>query len=219
MDIDLGSPRRIEAQVDEARVADDLERYARLAIEFGADDARVIPASSIVIDERARMKCRVPRCRFWEQAAFCSPSAPSPDEMRIIVAKYRYALLIKHEVQPIEDYADRKQSIEKSADHHRSIAKIVGKIETLAQHDGHYFAMGFASGSCKKLYCPDKPCQAISAGECRFPLIARPSMEVTGIDAFGLAASVEWDIYHIGLNKVDPKNVPCAVTLGLVLIS
>jgi len=214
----VGPPRRILTEIDPKRAAEDVERYARLAIEFGADDAKVVPAASVVIDERARMKCRVPRCPFWERSSHCSPSAPSPEEMRAVLAKYEMALLIKHNVHPVEDYADRRRSREMSAQHHRKLAEIVGRIEALACHEGYYFAMGFASGSCKKNFCNGKDCEVLTGGDCRFPLIARPSMEGVGIDAFRLAASVGWEIYPIGLSQVDPKDVPCAVTLGLVLI-
>ena len=41
---------------DEALRAD-LERYRRKALELGAADAKVIPASWVVVDERVRMKC------------------------------------------------------------------------------------------------------------------------------------------------------------------
>lgn len=218
MDEKVGPPRRIIPEIDRKRAEDDVERYARLAIEFGADDARVIPAAHVVIDERARMKCRVPRCPFWERSSYCSTSAPSPEEMRAILAKYEQAVLIKHDVYPVEDYADRKRSREMSIQHHRKLAEVVGKIEGFAFHEGYYFAMGFASGSCRKNLCGGKDCQVLSGGDCRFPLIARPSMEVVGIDAFWLAASVGWEVYAIGLNQVDPKDVPCAVTLGLVLV-
>ncbi|MGQ9677576.1 MAG: DUF2284 domain-containing protein, partial [Chloroflexota bacterium] len=118
----------------------------------------------------------------------------------------------------VQDYADRERSREVGTRHHLKLAEVVAKVEALACHEGYYFAMGFGSGSRKKNLCLGKDCQALSGGEGRFPLIARPSMEVAGIDAFRLAASVGWDVYHIGLNKVDPKEVPCAVTLGLVMI-
>lgn len=219
MDVKVGRPRRILEDTDRTLSAEDAERYAELAIEFGADDAKVVSCTNVPIDERARMKCRVPRCRFWEQSSHCSPSAPSPEEMRTLLGKYEYAVFIKVNVRPVEDLADHRRSREMSTKHHRKLAEIIGKIEALACHEGHYFAMGFGSGSCKKHLCLGKDCQVLTGSECRFPLIARPSMEVVGMDAFRLAARVGWEVYHIGLKKVDPKDVPCAVLLGLVLIS
>ncbi len=218
MDVNVGSPRRILLNVDKRTAAEDVDRYAKLAVEFGASDAKVIAPSMVVIDERARMKCKVPRCRFWGQAYYCSSEAPSPDEMRNILPKYEYAIFIRCDVHPVEDYADRARSREMARGYSRKLADIIGKIEALACHEGYYFAMGFGSGTCKSTFCLGQDCAVVSGYGCRFPLKARPSMEVTGMDAFKLAASVGWEIYPIGFDKVDPKDVPCATTLGLVLI-
>ena len=38
----------------------DLEKYRKLAKEFGAADSKIIPADRVSFDERVRLKCRVP---------------------------------------------------------------------------------------------------------------------------------------------------------------
>ena len=40
----------------------DLERYRELALALGASEAAIIPAGTVIIDERVRLKCVVPRC-------------------------------------------------------------------------------------------------------------------------------------------------------------
>jgi len=42
-------------------------------------------------------------------------------------------------------------------------------------------------------------------------------MEGVGIDVFGLVAKVGWEIYPI-YNRVDPRLVPCALSVGIVFI-
>jgi hypothetical protein len=55
-------PRALGQTVSEEAARSDLERYRRLALEWGASKAEIVPASSVTIDERVRLKCMVPRC-------------------------------------------------------------------------------------------------------------------------------------------------------------
>jgi predicted metal-binding protein len=43
------------------------------AIRWGATTAKVIPISSIVVDERVRLKCLVPLCDKYNQNLMCPP--------------------------------------------------------------------------------------------------------------------------------------------------
>jgi predicted metal-binding protein len=43
------------------------------AIQLGATMAKIIPVSSIVIDERVRLKCLVPLCDKYNQNLMCPP--------------------------------------------------------------------------------------------------------------------------------------------------
>ena len=58
----------------------------------------------------------------------------------------------------------------------------------------------------------------LDSGRGRFVLIARPSMEAVGIDVCGLVTKVGWEIYPI-YNRVDPKLVPSAISVGIVFIN
>ena len=78
----------------------------------------------------------------------------------------------------------------------RSILEIVSKLESAPFYDGHYLAVGFSAGSCFSSLCdPKLGCTVLKGEKCRFPLMARPSMEAVGIDVYSLIASFGWEVY------------------------
>lgn len=100
----------------------------------------------------------------------------------------------------------------------RKLHEIVSKVESDAFYDGYYLAMGFAGGPCKRAFCYNAECNALTSGKgCRHNLIARPSMEAVGMNCFKMAANEGWDIYPIG-KKTCPEDVAHGTRLGLVLI-
>ena len=218
----LGSPQKIALTPSKKQLKSDLKRYVKLAKDFGASDAKIIRASEVVVDERVRMKCLVPLCHRYGNSGFCPPYAPEPKVVREAIKKYDYAILVKHDVVPKEDFiapGTGKSFIERIGKHHGKIMEIVSKIETVAFNDGYYLAMGFAAGSCRTALCKGATCSLIQNGECRFPLIARPSMEAVGIDVYKLVRKVGWDIYPIGPKDISPgKKIPCAISVGIVFI-
>lgn len=211
-------PRRIVRQVPEDVLRADLERYRLKALELGAADARIISARDVVIDERVRLKCAFPRCHLYGESPNCPPYTPPPDEMRRALAKYGYAVLFKHDVNPIEDFADKKKWHEGHMAHQGRTDEVVSKIEALAFNDGHYFAVGFGAGGCKTALCRGLICQFLDSGRCRFPLKARPSMEGVGIDVFDLVAKMGWEVYPLAHRDTEASSVPCAISVGIVFV-
>jgi predicted metal-binding protein len=217
----LSTPRKITPTITESQLKADLDRYVKVAKDFGASDAKIILAEDVVVDERVRMKCLIPLCHRYGNSGFCPPNAPEPELIRKMIKMYKYAILVKHDVLPKEDFTSpgkREVFIERTGKHHRKILEIVSKLEVVAFNDGHYLAMGLVGGSCRTVLCKGAPCPLLHGGECKFPLIARPSMEGVGIDVYNLVAKAGWDIYPIGPKDVDPAKVPCAVSAGIVFI-
>ena len=62
---------------------------------WGLRQAKVIPISSIVIDERVRLKCLVPLCDKYNQNLMCPPHLPSVEEFRKSLKKYSKALFVQ----------------------------------------------------------------------------------------------------------------------------
>lgn len=208
--------RKFVEKVTDEQLRKDLKKYKNKAIELGASDAEIITADMVVMDERVRAKCMFPKCSSYGLSAHCPPYTPELTEMKKIINKYQYAILIRVDA-PIEDVAGpiaketgtwKKYGIKRN--------KIIGKLEAAAFSDAYHFALGFGGGSCKTYFCKDKDCSALKPGQaCRAPLKARPSMEAVGMDVFTMAAKVGWDIYPIGENTL-PSEAPEARFIGIV---
>ena len=209
---------KIMAEVSEEQLQKDLEKYRQRAIELGATDAKIITTDKILIDERVRAKCYFPLCDRYGSNANCPPHGPGLELTRKAVSNFRYAIFIYLEIPTEKITGPEAREKRWRVPYQLKNFEIVGKIEPEAFHDGHYFAMGFANGSCKSAFCPDKECTALIPGQaCVAPLKARASMEGVGMDAYGMAARAGWEIYPIAMST-SVSDVPHGVALGLVLI-
>ena len=202
-----------------ATVKKDLEKYGKLAKDFGATDSKIIPAGWVKFDERVRMKCRVPRCHLYGSSPNCPPHTPDIDTMKRTMKKFRWAVLVKHDVPNTDDFVDQKKWLKGHEKHQRKIHDIVSAIESIAFNDGYYFSTGFSAGGCKTALCSGMFCKSLDSGRCRFPLKARPSMEGVGIDAFDLIVKAGWDVYPIASKYADTDSIKCAVSVGIIFIN
>jgi predicted metal-binding protein len=196
-----------------------LERYRSLALELGASDAAIIPASDVAIDERVRLKCVVPRCLRAGETPNCPPHAPDLDLVRRALSRFSWAILLKCNVEPIEAYTPgrgkTKEEKRRVLSFHSQSGVVVYELERQAYVDGYHLAMGFGGGSCKDYLCKGVVCQFLDSGRCRFPHRSRPSMEAMGIDVIALINKVGWKAYPL---LDDPGQIPCAITVGIVFI-
>lgn len=207
---------KITTDRNQANLPKDLEKYRQVALELGADEARVVKASEIAVKDAVAFKCRVPRCFGYGNCAQCPPHAPKPAEVRQLLEEFSHGLLFLRRVS--SELLKRGRDDKERKDAFRSILEIVGKVESAAFYDGHYLAVGFSAGSCLSSLCdPKLGCQVLKGEKCRFPLKARPSMEAVGIDVYGLIAASGWEIYPYG-SDANPEDIPVANLTGLVLI-
>jgi predicted metal-binding protein len=213
------NPRALGGAASEEDLRADLERYCELALELGASDAVVVPAGDVVIDERVRLKCLVPRCLRAGETPNCPPHAPELDLVRRAVNAFSWAILFKCDVEPLEDYAPgrgkTREEKRRTLAFHRQSGEVVYGLERRAYKDGYHLAMGFGGGSCKDYLCQGMICQFLDSGRCRFPHRARPAMEAMGMDVIAMIGKVGWQAYAL---LDDLSLVPCAVTVGIVFI-
>lgn len=208
-----------------SHVKANLEVLCKLAKKLGATNAVFFDAKGVVVDERVRLKCRVPICDDYGSNLMCPPYAMSINEFREILAKYSYAVLIQvetpipsemaKEIRKADDVAALYKT-DRFLDSYRTsftpakskIRRIVHKVEAKAFALGYRFATGFIAGSC--LLCAK--CVVVDSNEpCRHPFRARPSMEAVGIDAFKTAENAGL------LFDIPAKNK--TVWNGLVLVA
>lgn len=207
---------KISSDRNQEKLPQDLEKYREYALQLGADEAQVVIASKIPVEDAVAFKCRVPQCFGYNTCAQCPPHAPKPAEIRQLLKGYGYGLLFVRKVN--SELLKRNRNDEERKAAFMSILNIVSKLESAAFYDGHYLAVGFGAGSCFSSLCdPNLDCQVLKGEKCRFPLKARPSMEAVGMDVYRLVASSGWDIYPYG-SDANPEDIPAANLAGLVLI-
>ena len=211
--------------VKEEKLQRDLERFRQKALELGASAAEIIPASQVIVQERVWLKCLVPLCHMAGSNPYCPPNTPQPDFIRKALSQYRWAVLFKRDVEHLEKYVATSAAQQKeraglavAKGFHRKTVEIVGRLEAYAQTEGYDLAMGLACGTCRVNLCNGAPCAFMEKGECRFSMLARPSMEGVGIDVFDLCNKVGWDVYMICNIEPDLSVIPSAVSVGIVFI-
>ena len=219
MTVQRGIARALGKPVSEETLRADLERYCQLAGELGASEVAIIPASDVTIDERVRLKCVVPRCLRAGETPCCPPHAPDLDLVRRALGQFSWTILLKCDVEPMEEYAPgrgaTKTEQKRTLSFHQKSGEVVFGLERQAYKDGYHLAMGFGGGSCKDYLCKGLICQFLDSGRCRFPHRARPAMEAMGIDVVKLVNKVGWEVYPL---VDDLSLVPCAITVGIVFI-
>ena len=187
---------------------------------MGALDAKIIKAKDVLIDARVYAKCVHPKCASFGTNANCPPYAFKPEETREIVGRYKYGIIFTFEA-PSKAFVGPYKLLTQKGELATSIRKmyeITSKLEATAFYDGYYFALGFAGGPCKYIFCRDIDCQALKPGKpCRFALKARSPMEAVGMDVFGMSVRMGWDIYPCG-PALSPKDVPFGRRLAILFV-
>ncbi len=216
-EVRLGATKKISLQIPYETLKEDLEILKQKTLEFGASMAEIIPSAWVKVDERVRLKCAVPLCPLFGSNIYCPPHGFEPEFMRKALAEYSWAILYALDVIPVEHFADRPVERQFAIQWTKRNMEIAAKVETLAFGKGYYLALGLCQFNCLRVLCKQERCLVLSGDRCPFPLKARPSMEGVGIDVYGLVTKVGWEIYPI-YRTVNPKEVPRALTVGIVFI-
>ncbi len=140
--------------------ANDLQQFLDLAVLYGAHEAKVIEASSVVTAAWVRMKCQF-GCGGFNQRLTCPPYTPTPAETQAVLACYKRAILV-------HCTGDARPTA------------VVSKLERDVFVAGYYKTFAYGEGPCRL-------CDKCSTERCAHPREARPSMEACGIDVFATA--------------------------------
>ena len=81
-----------------AKGSHSLQELIQKAFELGASDARIIPAQSIVVEDRFAEMCSSPQCPGYGLSPGYPPHAMKPDEFRDLLNQYEHALVFKIDV-------------------------------------------------------------------------------------------------------------------------
>jgi predicted metal-binding protein len=156
-----------------------------LCRENKALDAKFIDPNSIVVGYWVRFKCQY-GCGGYGKSLCCPPHSPTPDETKKIISDYHVALLAHF-------------------DGEANVSKTVATIERELFLMGYPKVISFGAGPCRL-------CKECTLTECKFPRLARPSMEASGIDVFSTAIHNGFPI-QVLTSKDEERN-----RYGLILI-
>jgi predicted metal-binding protein len=179
------------------------EFLSKLALENGATDAKIIPASKVVVEDRVVLKCKL-GCNHYGKTLACPPYTPSAEEFRRIVGEYKYAMFMKFtlkaEAEPEvlkklmvaeTDPSVSKEVKEKAAkfwqawkNDKRKMLQSVVDLEKAAMGNGYSLALAFVSGHCQL-------CEKCNTETriCAHPNLARWSEDAVGVNVKKTAAN------------------------------
>ena len=183
--------------------AEKFQFLVKLALENGVADAKIIPTSEVVVEDRVVLKCKV-GCNNYGKTLACPPYTPSAEEFRKIVGEYSYAMFMKFKSKAQADpevykkltVAETDPTVpkeikEKAAkfwvdwkDDKKKMLQSVVDLEKAAMNKGYSLAISFASGTCQL-------CEKCNTETkiCVHPQLARWSEDAVGVNVRKTAAN------------------------------
>lgn len=176
-------------------------QLVQMALNEGAKAAKIISARMVVVDERVRLKCEVPRCAKFNQYLTCPPYVMDVAAFSRVLSHYEWCLLVQVEAENL-DSTDKCSGriagsvLRENLRHHHpyqlKLLNIIERMEAAAFKKGMRFAAGFTGGECVLCErCVDNK----MADPCRHPFQARPAMEGVGIDVVRTAENAGLPIH------------------------
>ncbi|MDD9300962.1 MAG: DUF2284 domain-containing protein [Desulfobacter sp.] len=180
----------------------------------GVSDALIIPSNKILVKKELARYCSQPKCSNFGQSLSCPPHVQGPDQFNQWLKDYTHALFFNIEVPSSILFSYNASQI------FAVLHDTAAYLEITAKAMGYDQARAFAGGSCKSIFCHDKPdCQGLSPqGLCRHPDQARPSMSGFGIDVAHLIKIAGWEQQEFIEGKTLAPQKETAGVYGLVLI-
>ncbi len=190
-----------------------LEALIRDALRAGVTAAVVVPVSNITVDQKLADMCRRPRCEGYGLSRSCPPHVSGPAGFRRRLEEFSRAVFFKIDVPSELLFSSERREI------FRLLHELAAGIERQAIARGFPEARAYAGGSCKQIFCHDKPeCRVMAGkGPCRNPQSARPSMSGFGIDVAGLVRTAGWQERLAAAEGV-PGDTRMSPVYGLVLV-
>ncbi len=217
----------------EGQLQEDLKTLVEKAEGMeGVSRAAVIPAQDIIVDEKVRWKCLYPVCFGIGSSPCCPPNTPPVEECRNVIHSFRYGIVFQMDVPVIDfSYAVEEFLTENPPDgtamsrHFISNTSVCNQIEAQANSMGYRQAVSFSAGPCMGLQTGTcgyviggSNCAVLQGKTCRNFLKVRPAMEAMAIDVIGTILPLGWDMVYIGGHTNKTEDIPCASTVGLLLV-
>jgi predicted metal-binding protein len=193
-----------------------MEGLMAQARSLGATATVIIPAATLVVEDRFAALCGAPqRCPGYGLAPGCPPHALHPSVFREQLRAYQHILVFKIDAPVAVLMGPKRLPLA------RSIHRIAATLEKTARSRGMHHARGLAAGSCKELFCAaEEACALLNKQQaCRHPDLARPSISALGVNFTALAESIGWQFAQIDPDTVASGEPAMGLMAGLVLLT
>ncbi len=220
-----------------------LQKYRKLALDNGAEDAKIVPTREIPQDIRALyVTCFYPSCRWLNTNFHCPMVRTFPiEEMTELVSDYQYAIVFKLLPPVFDSVPDAgkinldmyytmgggeppdKTMLARNIVRLRILSEMERRLRAAAYYDGHLMAAPVGSGPCLLTKCADVgKCSALKpGGYCRTMGVQPAGPGCAYIDYFELGKRLGWGQLQVGGNCAFPEDSPNSdgyYNIGLVLI-
>ncbi len=205
------------------------EALEKAALELGCDEAKIIPADQIVVEDRVRLRCMI-GCPTYGKNLRCPPYTPSVDSFRKILNDYSVAMVIRikppeiseilHEkYKPKNGGEDRLWDRYKDPDTaasatwsdfseiYKSMLMVLLEVERAAFKQGYPLATVFFGGRC--MLCEE--CN-VEEGVCLNPVMSRFASEAMGINLSKTAENAGIQLQFKG------EDDPSQITMMAILL-
>lgn len=142
-----------------------------LASQCGFDHVGMLNVPALKFEPAVRDMCAADKCRSYGKCWTCPPYCGSLEEFAARAAKYRRGILVQSTGQMEDDY-DVETMMDTETLQHDRFRALTAKVRQVCPD-----CMPLAAGACRvceKCACPGAPC--------RFPDLAVPSMEASGLN-------------------------------------
>ena len=182
------------------------------AEKCGATAAAAISAGDISVEPELALFCTQKKCEGYGKSMHCPPFGMNPSAFKKLLSEFSDAVVFKI------DASTKKLLGEEKAAEFMKLQTISAQLESFARREGFRRARAFAGGSCKEIFCSDRPCSGLSDSKsCRYEEIARASMSGLGINVFKLVEKAGWEMRKV-TGEGDSEAEPVGTLAGLVLI-
>lgn len=141
------------------------------AAKYGFDHVGMLNIPALEFNPAVREMCASDRCQSYGRSWTCPPYCGTLEEFAARAARYRRGIIVQTTAQLEDDFDFEAMMAAEALQHERFRALAAGMREIYPD------CMPLSAGSCR--IC--KPC-ACPDGPCRFPELAIPSMEASGLN-------------------------------------
>lgn len=147
------------------------QQLLELAAGFGFDHVEMLNVSALEFNPAVRDMCAADRCHSYGKCWTCPPHCGTLEEFAAKASTYHRGIIVQSTGQMEDDY-DFETMVDTETLQHERFRDFTAKVREVYPN-----CMPLSAGACricKQCACPDKPC--------RFPELAIPSMEASGLN-------------------------------------